>query len=303
MVAIKKVIIPNSKYIYWEVKCDCGIIKNIIKGSLTPKGVKSCGCLKLEQIHHMFAAITKYKNPSDRTALIVYKNHYNDGDISIEEFKILSNKNCFYCNIKPSNIRNSALTDPKALKERANLYEFIYNGLDRIDSLKPHNKDNVVTCCKWCNFAKQNSNIIDFKNKLIDIIDFRKSNYNSRFINIKIPTIAPLTFNKKEKANPVSNAKIGDKLGKLTILSFFKDKYIPKCSVKCECGTIKNVLKYDLFGGKTRSCNGGDCRGQVSPYISTAKAAHRSHYSEIKFEEFMVLSQMNCFYCNRWINK
>lgn len=31
---------------------------------------------------------------------------------------------------------------------------FTYNGLDRIDSSQPHNKNNVVPCCYPCNVAK-----------------------------------------------------------------------------------------------------------------------------------------------------
>lgn len=252
------------------------------------------GCLKIEKIHHMFAAITKYDNPSDRTAKAVYKEYYNDGDISFEEFKDLSQKNCFYCNLEPSNKTNHAKNDPKALKERAHLYDFIYSGLDRIDSSRAHFKDNVVPCCRWCNFAKQDLSFDYFKEHLSNIIKFRKLNYNNSFLNIKVPSIIPTQIEVRQPANKVLAANVGDKLGKLTILEFIKNK----CNVKCECGKEKIVIKHDLFSGKTRSCNGGDCRGKTSPYISTAKAAWASHYKEIKIEEFLTLSQMNCFYCN-----
>jgi hypothetical protein len=31
---------------------------------------------------------------------------------------------------------------------------FVYNGLDRVDNLKPHIEDNIVPCCHQCNQAK-----------------------------------------------------------------------------------------------------------------------------------------------------
>lgn len=42
--------------------------------------------------------------------------------------------------------------------------EFIYNGLDRIDSSKPHVLDNVYLCCKICNYSKRDMSYQDFIN-------------------------------------------------------------------------------------------------------------------------------------------
>jgi len=38
----------------------------------------------------------------------------------------------------------------------------IYNGIDRLDSSKGHVIDNVVPCCKWCNYAKRERSYKDF---------------------------------------------------------------------------------------------------------------------------------------------
>jgi hypothetical protein len=40
--------------------------------------------------------------------------------------------------------------------------DFIYNGLDRVDSMKGHTPDNVVPCCYRCNCAKNNMSFNDF---------------------------------------------------------------------------------------------------------------------------------------------
>ena len=53
---------------------------------------------------------------------------------------------CFYCNLKPS---------------YPNL-----GGVDRIDSDKKYTFDNIVPCCKMCNFMKGNSDVNIFLNQI-----------------------------------------------------------------------------------------------------------------------------------------
>ena len=67
-------------------------------------------------------------------------------DITFKQFSYLSQLNCYYCGIKPGNKIN-------------NTY---YNGLDRINNNLDHNINNVVPCCKRCNFAKNNRSIDEF---------------------------------------------------------------------------------------------------------------------------------------------
>ena len=47
---------------------------------------------------------------------------------------------------------------------------FIYNGIDRKNNGKGYTEDNIVSCCKQCNFAKRNMSYKEFKfwiNKLV----------------------------------------------------------------------------------------------------------------------------------------
>lgn len=46
--AYKKKVITNLEY--WEVQCDCGVKKNVLKHNLTRKRVTSCGCVGLKRI-------------------------------------------------------------------------------------------------------------------------------------------------------------------------------------------------------------------------------------------------------------
>ena len=154
----------NTRY-YWLCKCDCGNNK-IIAGSKIKNGqTKSCGCLntinRKNKKESLYKKNIKY-HPSITTARKIWKKRYSDG-ISFEEFYKLSQMPCHYCGSEPSNIQNAALDDKKSSKYAKENGYFKYNGLDRIDNNKSHVYDNCVPCCKWCNYAKRERNLEDFK--------------------------------------------------------------------------------------------------------------------------------------------
>ena len=55
---------------------------------------------------------------------------------------------CFYCGSFASNTKQIVCKNKDFNKS------YNYNGLDRIDNTKGYLEDNVVTCCKTCNIAK-----------------------------------------------------------------------------------------------------------------------------------------------------
>ncbi len=126
----------------WRFKCTCGkecdkIMEKVVKGD-----IKSCGCRK-----------------TTRTSLETLQHQvwgdYGDGDLTDEQFVFLSQKNCFWCGSPPSNTRKH-----RWFKH----ITWTYNGLDRIDTDKPHNSDNVVTSCWPCNQRRSNTSFGDFMN-------------------------------------------------------------------------------------------------------------------------------------------
>jgi hypothetical protein len=70
--------------------------------------------------------------------------------VNFDEFIILVQQNCFYCDEKPIQVSKSK----KSI--------FMYNGLDRIDNNKGYELINLRTCCKKCNRAKGERNDKDF---------------------------------------------------------------------------------------------------------------------------------------------
>lgn len=166
----KKTTVP-----YYLCKCDCGKEK-IVKGSRLRIGAtKSCGCLyketALSKIPKMIKASTIY-DPVESLAVKVWKKHYDDDGLSFNDFMILNQQNCYYCNSQPYNHLKSKIAT------------FSYNGLDRKDSSKGHTVDNCVPCCIICNRGKNNQEY----HKAIEWMDRLSNNFN---IN-KIIQIIPL---------------------------------------------------------------------------------------------------------------
>lgn len=141
--------------------CDCGKEKITTLAKLKNGDTKSCGCLRLEnakkQLDNASKNNPKLKGksiPEIATAKIVYA-RYSDGNLSFDNFLLLSRQNCFYCGVPPCNKTNHYITkDSRYSKERQLNGYFTYNGLDRVDNKLPHNIDNVVPCCISCNKAK-----------------------------------------------------------------------------------------------------------------------------------------------------
>jgi hypothetical protein len=133
--------------------CDCGTQKSVRWKEIISGKIKSCGCL---------IRITSAETARLSSAKCVF-NKYKDGNLRFDDFLILSQQNCQYCDEPPSNRANHFISKSKRSSEfaRENGY-FVYNGLDRVNSSLPHNMDNVVPCCRWCNYAKRERSVEDF---------------------------------------------------------------------------------------------------------------------------------------------
>lgn len=157
---IRKVNEPGFKYI---CRCSCGKEKEVSAFNLTMGKTKSCGCLKK-------------KSPKNKIAdriLAIQKNIYRDAIInrskklgfdkyiSFEEFKTLISKKCRYCGTSHSN--KSKDRQKNECQNDSSEIVFEYNGLDRVDNQKGYISENVVPCCKFCNSAKSQMPIEDFK--------------------------------------------------------------------------------------------------------------------------------------------
>jgi predicted nucleic-acid-binding Zn-ribbon protein len=72
-------------------------------------------------------------------------------DITLKDFIEIASKNCFYCNQEPVQGHNFRTRSQP------------YNGLDRLENSFGYTRENSVSCCPTCNYAKHDLSILEFK--------------------------------------------------------------------------------------------------------------------------------------------
>lgn len=143
---------------YWICKCDCSKIVTI-RGDNLGKHTFSCGCnIRIKEREK--AVISRiYSDTIRRRSKL--KNIKSD--ITFEDFTQLIFKPCYYCGMLGSNKRRDTYDSGVIIK---------YNGLDRIDSSGGYTLNNVVSCCKYCNIAKNDMSVEEFENKILSIYEY-----------------------------------------------------------------------------------------------------------------------------------
>ena len=124
----------------YECKCSCGNIVEVLSSSLQTGNTKSCGCLRVD-MHRLRPYEATYRQAQRHIA------YFSDWtlELSFEEFlEFVQQKTCHYCG-SPVQWVEFPIKDQKVA----------YN-LDRMDNSRGYSKDNVVVCCKTCNYTKAN---------------------------------------------------------------------------------------------------------------------------------------------------
>jgi len=136
---------------WYLCRCECGKEKTLAGPSLTKdQRVRSCGCLLKEwkKTYESRSRLFK-KDTAFRRVIEQYKRGAKDRDLcwelTDEQFRTLTLSPCHYTGLLPSTV-----------KEVASGEQYIYNGIDRIDSGLGYTLDNCVPCCRDVNFMKKN---------------------------------------------------------------------------------------------------------------------------------------------------
>jgi hypothetical protein len=158
-------------------RCDCGTERRFDVGNLRAGATTSCGCFRLENSSKMgqtFGRVGGLKQreypPVESSARDLYQKYMkrHAGNLTFEEFWILTQQSCYYCNTEPQQVYlNKNATDNESGR-------FIYNGLDRLDISKGYDSDNVKPCCGTCNFMRHKLSVEGFYKQIVKIVKHRK---------------------------------------------------------------------------------------------------------------------------------
>jgi hypothetical protein len=143
----------NNGYIIGNVTSCCSMC-NMMKQQIMPDDfIRYCYNIKNNyKCNEEFPNFEKIKyTPYTQ---IYYTNNTTRGikfNIPKEEYMEIIKKKCYYC--ANTNIKNQI-------------------GVDRIDSNIEYKTDNIVSCCKICNFMKRQYTIDNFYNKICEIVEY-----------------------------------------------------------------------------------------------------------------------------------
>ena len=146
---------------WWNCVCECGIEKEIKGDSLKNGTTRSCGCLKNDISRDRWL---KPKGEGSQNQIISnYKQKARKRNLafllSTSQALDIMSRECYYCGERPSNIKVSLYDSG----------DFVYNGIDRVDSSKGYTLENTVPCCKMCNRCKSDlkkDEFIEWVNKI-----------------------------------------------------------------------------------------------------------------------------------------
>ena len=139
----------------WRCKCDCGNITDVYRGALISGNTQSCGCYNKQRIKETQTKLDG--SPAIKALYYDYKKSAKrrkyEFSLTIEQFRIIIQQECFYCGEKPSRVYD---------KEGTFSVGILCNGIDRLNNNLGYIRDNCVSCCKICNYAKRDMNVEEF---------------------------------------------------------------------------------------------------------------------------------------------
>lgn len=148
----KNINSPNNE---WLCFCDCGGEIWVQTVNLNRGHTNSCGCLGTGKLLDNLAC----KNDIFRTIKSSAKIREIEFYLTKDQVFDLIAKNCYYCGSKPSNFKRDRSSDKL-------LY---YNGIDRVDNDIGYKLENCVPACGFCNSAKLDYTVDEFKDKIKQI--------------------------------------------------------------------------------------------------------------------------------------
>ena len=139
----------------------------LLCGSVTDKRLqtiekaKSCGCMQSKRVGKAVGSGRRTAEGTRveiNTLISIYKSNARKRgivfDLSYHQFKTLVDSECYFCGDTGGN----------TLRKR-NYNDYSYTGIDRVDNSIGYLPSNCISCCSWCNRAKNNGTFENFIDK------------------------------------------------------------------------------------------------------------------------------------------
>jgi hypothetical protein len=138
----------TSKAYFWKLRCTVCNTECYSSGSDLKRGRRGACEVCRDKKSKNSPYLGLYGNYK-RNAI----NRSHEWSISFDDFCTLISINCHYCNSPPL----------QKYKKKGARCGIIYNGIDRKDNKLGYVGDNVVSCCKFCNWAKSRWEFREFE--------------------------------------------------------------------------------------------------------------------------------------------
>lgn len=150
----------------WTCICECGSQRTISAQSLIRSNSKSCGCVNKVRISNL-----NRKAPGESAKNKLFLSYVKGAKrrnlqfcLSKDEFYNLTQQNCHYCGVVPSN--STKTINPNSYSH------ILYNGIDRLNNDLGYTLENCISCCKQCNFAKYEQTYSEFMSYIDRLVNF-----------------------------------------------------------------------------------------------------------------------------------
>lgn len=163
----------KKNFVLWKCACACGNIKEISSNNLV-KGISlNCECgndVELSKDKQKYSRVDRVWRKLFLTAKRKVQEKNLRFELSLDDFRVITSKNCFYCNQEPE-VKGITRISKDAI---------LANSLTRFDNNIGYTLHNCVPCCKMCQMMRADLEFDEFHEHILKIAQFLSSLENNK---------------------------------------------------------------------------------------------------------------------------